>query len=389
MSTTTARSTLIPADVRLANLVRIIQELRSSGALSRSDVARQVGMSLPTVHRLVSDLADLGLVREESTAADGLRLGRPPTVYRFREDAAVLAGIDVGNETTRLALTTLSGRVLVSLSFASELLGRSLCATLAAKIREMLGSARVPADRLAGIGVGVAAVVDTDGVLREPPTHAAWDGLPVREYLSEQLNCEVIVAQDDHLSPIAESSDAGTFPGAASLLVLEIGRGIGIGMTLDGSPVSGAHGRFGRIAGWPVSTPTGTPGRTLGECLVTRGLVDQYRARNGTGNVRDGATLAAAARAGDVEAQAVLGWAACEIADIVTRLQQLCDPQAIVIGGGLARAHDLLQPALSLRLPPDIRIARSVLGEQAVVAGAVLVAGSFVDDWLSRRLARA
>jgi glucokinase len=389
MSTTTARSTLIPADVRLANLVRIIQELRSSGALSRSDVARHVGMSLPTVHRLVSDLADLELVQEENTAADGLRLGRPPTVYRFREDAAVLAGIDVGNETTRLALTTLSGRVLVSLSFPSEQLGRDLCATLAAKIREMLGSAGLPADRLAGVGVGAAAVVDADGVLREPPTHAAWDGLPVREYLSGQLGCEVSVAQDDHLSPIAESSDAGTFPGASSLLVLEIGRGIGIGMTLDGSPVSGAHGRFGRIAGWPVSTPAGTSGRTLGECLVTRGLVDQYRARGGTGYVHDGAALAAAARAGDGEARAVLGWAASEIADIVRRLQQLCDPQAIVIGGGLARAHDLLQPALSLQLPPDIRIARSVLGEQAVVAGAILVAGSFVEDWLSRRLARA
>jgi predicted NBD/HSP70 family sugar kinase len=389
MSTTTARSTLIPADVRLANLVRIIQELRSSGALSRSDVARHVGMSLPTVHRLVSDLADLGLVQEENTAADGLRLGRPPTVYRFREDAAVLAGIDVGNETTRLALTTLSGRVLVSLSFPSEQLGRDLCATLVAKIREMLGSAGLPADRLAGVGVGAAAVVDADGVLREPPTHQAWDGLPVREYLSGQLGCEVTVAQDDHLSPIAESSDAGTFPGASSLLVLEIGRGIGIGMTLDGTPVSGAHGRFGRIAGWPVSTPAGTSGRTLGECLVTRGLVDQYRARGGAGHVHDGATLAAAARTGDGEARAVLGWAAGEIADIVRRVQQLCDPQAIVIGGGLARAHDLLQPALSLQLPPDIRIARSVLGEQAVVAGAILVAGSFVEDWLSRRLARA
>jgi hypothetical protein len=40
-------------------------------------------------------------------------------------------------------------------------------------------------------------------------------------------------------------------------------------------------------------------------------------------------------------------------------------------------------------LPPGVQTARSVLGEHAVVAGAVLVAGSFVEDWLSRRLARA
>ena len=38
---------------------------------------------------------------------------------------------------------------------------------------------------------------------------------------------------------------------------------------------------------------------------------------------------------------------------------------------------------------PACRAARSVLGEQAVVAGAVLVAGSFVESWLSDRMARA
>ena len=101
---------------------------------------------------------------------------------------------------------------------------------------------------------------------------AEWDGLPLRDELGRQLGCEVTVAQDDHLSPIAESSDAGTFPGASSLLVIEIGRGIGVGMTLDGAPIAGAHRRFGRIAGWPVTDPAGAPG-TLGECLVTGGLV--------------------------------------------------------------------------------------------------------------------
>jgi predicted NBD/HSP70 family sugar kinase len=389
ISTAAARSTLVPADMRLANLTRIIQELRSAGGLSRSDVARRVGMSLPTAHRLVSDLADLGLVAEENTAADGARLGRPPVVYSFREDAALLAGVDAGNETTRLALTTLSGRVLAARALPSDQLGRRLPATLVEKIKEMLSSLTPPLNRLVGVGVGIAACVDSDGVLRDPPAHLSWDGLPLRESLSTQLRCEVAVAQDDHLSPIAESSDRGTFPGASSLLVLEIGRGIGVGMTLDGTPISGARGRFGRIAGWPVTDPIGGQVRTLGECLVTRGLVRQYHARGGTGNVHDGASLAAAARDGDRQAQSVLGWAAIEIADVVTRLQQLCDPEAIVIGGGLARAHDLLEPVLARWLPPGVRAARSVLGEQAVVVGAVIVAGSFVESWLSTRLARA
>jgi predicted NBD/HSP70 family sugar kinase len=388
MMTTPARSTYVPADVRLANLARIVHELRHIGALSRSDLARRVGVSLPTVHRLVSDLAEIHLVEEESPEADGSRLGRPPVVYRFRDDAALLAGMDIGNETTRLAITTLGGRVLASQAVTSDRLGRDLGGTLIAKISDMVAATGHSLGQLAGVGVGIAAAVDDGGILRAPPIHTEWDGLPLRDELSSQLGCDVTVAQDDHLSPIAESSDAGTFPGASSLLVVEIGRGIGVGMTLDGAPIAGTHHRFGRIAGWPVTNLAGARG-TLGEFLVTSGLVSQYHDRGGAHDVRDGAALAAAARQGDADAQQVFGWAAGSIAAVVSQIQQLCDPQAVVIGGGLARAYDLLEPVMAPRLPTGLKVARSVLGEQAVVVGAVLVAGSFVESWLSKRLVRA
>lgn len=128
---------------------------------------------------------------------------------------------------------------------------------------------------------------------------------------------------------------------------------------------------------------------TLGECLVTGGLVRLYHGRGGSREVRDGAALAVAARGGDHLAREVFDWAAVSIADLVSRLQLLCDPQAVVIGGGLARAYDLLEPGMAGRLPPRLKVARSVLGEQAVVVGAVFVAGSHVDGWLRKRLARA
>jgi predicted NBD/HSP70 family sugar kinase len=388
MSTAVGRSSQVPADVRLTNLARIVDELRQAGALSRSEVARRVGVSMPTAHRLVSDLADLQLVAEEEPEADNSRLGRPPVVYRFREDAGLLASMDVGNETTRLAVTTLAGRVITAQAVTSDLLGADLPSALVARITDMVSSAGQSLAQLAGAGVGIAASVDPAGFLRAPPIHTEWDGLPLGAELSRGLGCEVTVGQDDHLSPIAESSDAGTFPGASSLLVIEIGRGIGVGMTLDGVPIAGAHRRFGRIAGWPVTSMAGESG-TLGEFLVSGGLVRLYHQCGGSREVREGAALAIAARRGDQRAQEVFEWAAETIADLVGRLQLLCDPEAVVIGGGLARAYDLLEPGMAGRLPPRLKVARSVLGEQAVVVGATLVAGSHVDGWLRNRLARA
>jgi predicted NBD/HSP70 family sugar kinase len=381
------RSSHVPADVRLANLARIVDELRHAGTLSRSEVARRVGVSLPTAHRLVSDLAELELVEEEEPEADNSRLGRPPVVYRFRDDAGLLVGVDVGNETTRLSVTTLAGRVITAQAVTSDRLGHDLSGALVARITELVSGAGQSLAQLAGAGIGVAASVDPAGFLRAPPIHTEWDGLPLGEELGRRLGCEVTVAQDDHLSPIAESSAAGTFPAASSLLVIEIGRGIGAGMTLAGVPIAGAHRRFGRIAGWPVTSPSGVAG-TLGEFLATGGLVGSYHEGGGSRDVRDGAALAMAARGGDRQALDVFEWAAVTIADLVGRLQLFCDPEAVVIGGGLARAYDLLEPGLAGRLPARLKVARSVLGEQAVVVGAVLVAGTHVDDWLRKRLAR-
>lgn len=162
-------------------------------------------------------------------------------------------------------------------------------------------------------------------------------------------------------------------------------------MTIDGVPVSGARYRFGRIAGWLVSDAAGPgrlPGQTLGECLTARGLVCQYQAAGGSPKVRDGVGLAAAARDGDELAGAVFGWAAGEVGQVVARLQLLCDPEAIVIGGGLSRAYDLLEPGVSAALPPGVKVSRSALGEQAVVTGAVLAARSLAQNWLSEQLAR-
>ena len=342
------RSTFVPADVRLANLVRIVQELRGAGSLSRSDVARQVGMSLPTAHRLVADLVDLGLVVQESPAPGYTRLGRPPVVYRFREDVGLLAGIDVGNETTRLAITTLSGRALASRSLPSSKLGRRrLPEMLAGIVAEMIASADPTLGGLAGVGIGIAARVDAAGVLRNPPSHQAWDGLPLREPLSAELGCEVAVAQDDHLSPIAESSDRGTFPGASSLLVLEIGKGIGVGMTLDGVAVAGASGGFGRIAGLAADRarqrPGQDPGRVPGYRRPGRPVPDQGRHRPGSRRRHAGRRGPRAATG-----RPRWSWAGppSRSPTSLPGLQHLCDPEAIVIGGGLARAHDLLDPVL-------------------------------------------
>lgn len=378
----------VPADMRLGNVLRVMDELCHSDTLSRSDLARLTTLGVPTVHRLVLDLQALGLVAEVPVDQGGRQKGRPATMYRLDDNGVVVAGVDIGNETTRWAIASLKGEVLATRTKRTEQIRRHLVDGVTNQLDTLLAELGVQQDKVAGVGIGVSAVVDPlSGVLRDPPQHTNWQGLNLGKLVSERLGCQVAVRQDNHFAAIAETGSMGTFPGAQSIVVVEIGSGIGAALVTNGVTMIGANGRFGRIASWPVSIPRrGVARSTVGASLVAGGLVDDYRRRGGKNQVHDGESLFQAARRGDGVADDVLAWAGREIAELVIRLFRLCDPNGVVLGGGLARGYADLERHLLPHLPTGVVLAPSVLGDNAVVAGAILAAQPYADAWVAQRL---
>ena len=381
---------MIPSDVRVSNALKIVGAIRASDGMAHSDVARKLGLSVPAVHRLMSQLVETGLVSEDAPEPETTSIGRPAAIYRFHEGAGFLAGVDIGNGTTRVILTELNFVERASLSFRTSEFGAKLPSMLAEAILRMQqqqGAGEVP---LIGVGIGISASVDPGtGALHNLTALEEYEGMRLSHELEDVLGCPVAVQQDDHYSALAEGSELGSYPGAGSLLVLEIGYGIGVGMCLNGTPLAGFHGRFGRIADWPRCVANDyIHGATLGEALTTSGLVQQYLQRGGHFPVQDGLGLVEVAQGGESEAVSVLEWAAQEIAQTILRLSLLCDPEVVVFGGGLSQAFDFFAATFE-DLLPEIPVVQSLLKDRAVVTGAVLEASSFVDPWLRSRLLRS
>src|ERR1700734_1753982 len=99
MTAAATRPALALSDVRVTNLARMTRELQDAGALSRAELARRAGLSVPTAHRLIADLVELGLAQRKPAPEGDGRPGGPPVVYRFRDEIALLAAADIGNET--------------------------------------------------------------------------------------------------------------------------------------------------------------------------------------------------------------------------------------------------------------------------------------------------
>ena len=372
---------------RRDNLLALLHELRHADTLTRAELARLTGLAFPTVHRLLAALLDSGLVVEEQATRATGGLGRPASLYRFDRGVARVAGVDIGNETTRVAVAAANGTILGSVSLPTPQIAVDLADGIAASLSAVISALPRPAGPLVGVGVGISASVDpVSGRVARASIHRAWDGLPLQVLLEERLACPVVIEQDDHLSALAELSDRGTVPGASSLVVVNYGRGIGAGVVVDGAVIRGARGRAGRIAEWPAD---GRHGATLGSQLLPDAMTAAYAARGGTGVVTDGATLCQAARDGDPVARSLLGRAVRGIADVFLRLAATFDPENMVMGGGFAGSYDLFEHEIKLAmatLPDPPAVTPSVMGSDAVVVGGLIAADPFAERWLAEQV---
>ena len=376
----------VPADLAVTNSLRVIDKLREAGPLSRAELARRTGLAAPTVSRLVKRLVREGLVRESSELSTS-PMGRPAVLLELDPNGACLVSCDVGNQSTRVALAGLDGRLLATVRGRTPARPGDLVRRIVQSVEALNSEHGRP---IAGVSVGIAAVVDPrGGVLCDPPQHPKWQGYALGEVLEGSLHVPVTVEQDDHLAALAEAGPQGTASGASSVAVLQIGKGIGVGCCLRGRPVSGHGGRFGRVANWPVRSPVGDPwrGRLLGDVLTSSGLSLVYRRLGGTAKLRDGRGVFAAAADGDPFAMQVMQWSGEEIAGLIRDLDALLAPEVVVFGGGLSGSYRALRPIMDPLLPKRIDLRCSVLGDRAVLFGGAAVLRRLSEKYIAARLA--
>lgn len=372
---------------RSENLLALLYELRHGDSLTCSDLSQRTGLASPTVHRLLATLVENRLIVEDSASKITGGLGRPASSYRFNRSVVSVAGVDIGAETTRIAIAGADGTIIAYRSLSTAQVVQDLPTQIGFIIDALMSSVSNEAGPLVGVGVGVPGSLDpTTGVVKRAFIHQELVGLSIKTLLEKRLLCSVVVEKDDHLSVVAEVSDRGTVPDAPSLVVVNYGRGVGVGVVADGVVIKGTHGQAGRVVRWPSKVS----GITLGDVLPLDALLAAYRASGGDHSPVDGISLCELVWAGDPVAGEVVGRAAMELAGVFLHLATIFDPQYMVLGGGFSGSFDLfdqsLREALSvLAYPPEVL--PTAMGSGAVVVGGLLAADQFIETWLRTNVA--
>ncbi len=244
---------VLPEHARGHNRSLVMQTLYRDGQLSRADIARETGLTRVTVSDLVADLIAENLVIEIGHREDA-RPGKPATLLDLNRDAFQILGADLSDrDTFRGAILDLDGKILER---AELPLGGSLGEEAEARVFTLIETLVSRATRpLLGIGVGSPGVVDLGGIVLTAP-NVGWTDLNLQRDLAVRFGVPVVVINDAKAAALAEHS----FGGATSdMMLVKVGRGVGSGLLLGGTPLIGSRFAAGEIGHVVVGTDGGLP----------------------------------------------------------------------------------------------------------------------------------
>ncbi|MFD7470980.1 ROK family protein [Streptomyces sp. NPDC059837] len=374
--------------LRSTNERLLLDRLRTGGAASRAQLARDTGLSKPTVSSALAALEQAGLVREAGTHAP--ERGRVAVLYAPDPAAGYALGIDIGRGWLRVAVADLDGGVVARADVRNRARSSGAMADLVVSTaRQVVANSGLGAHEVAHAVVGTPGVYDEERRRVRYAMHLpGWGRAGLFDRMREELGIPLEIHNDANLAALGEYT-YGVGAGSRLFTYILIGTGLGMGVVSEGRLFTGARGGAGEIGFLPW------PGRqkpeTLEDAVSGVAVVEAARQFGMTGQLTAKAVFDAA-RAGDSAAVRAVRLEGERIAYTVAAAAAVLDPDLVVLGGGVGHSIDLLlrpvRETLRTLTPLRPRIVPGRLGEDAVLLGAVATAlGTARDVVFERRSA--
>jgi predicted NBD/HSP70 family sugar kinase len=343
---------------RTKNLNRrvVLESIRIHGPLERAAIVNRTHLAVQTVSNIVNDLIRQGLVKKCPAKAG--RRGQPARPLDIEPDGALSIGISLDQRSVLGCIANLAGRTLASEEI--PIVGMSgseafkLISQLIDRLHRARGELRSP---VLGIGIAVSGPFGVRSYLMDGPTSAPlWLTNAFVDDLSREAGLPIEIINDSTASTIGQRI-YGAAQDIGSFAHLFVGYGVAVGYFLDDRVYCGVNGNAGEI-GHAMLMPGGH------DCFCgNQGCLEQYLSLYSVSRQLDLDVFSAAgldqfcARIADPDAKAQL-WldnAAEVFRRAVHTIEQLLDPNSIIVGGYMPKP--VLEAVIAAAEPlyPSIR----------------------------------
>ncbi len=333
--------------IRNINRSIILNAIKSKGLISRAELAHETNLSPATVTSIIADLITQGLVFEkEAGESNG---GRRPILLSLNPLGGLVIGVKLMENRAVAVLTDLNSNVLFKDQIdITDSHVDGVVDSLAALVQDILNQSSLNKEKLLGVGVGLAGVVDSKkGILRQSPFFG-WKDTPLRDLLQAKLSVPVYIDNDVNTLALGEKWLGQGLP-EDNFIVITVGRGIGMGMVINGQIYrgkSGGAGEFGHTCVDP-NGPMCSCGKLgcLESYLGDRALLATARKQVGE-EILSFEDFLQKAYNGNAAAAAVLANAGNLLGVEIANLVNILDPKLILISGEGVHMGDLFFSAL-------------------------------------------
>ena len=277
-------------------------------------------------------------------------------------------GVDIGGTTVKMGIFKFDGETVDKweIKTRTENKGSAILPDVAYSVAEKLKEHAIPKEAVLGIGVGVPAPVSEDGIVNGT-ANLGWEYKEVKHELEELTGIKVKVGNDANVAALGEMWKGGGL-GQKNIVMVTLGTGGHICVNYEETDQCGCGNR-----GCLEQYASATGIVRLAKKKLEAGTADTVlNAENLTAkDVFD------AVKAGDQVAMEIAEEFGRYLGYALTNIAALVDPAAIVIGGGVSKAGEILldyvEKAYKERVffaNKKVRFALAQLGNDAGIFGA-------------------
>jgi N-acetylglucosamine repressor len=324
--------------IKAMNRSLLLNIIRREERISRKQLTELSGLSVGAVSGIVSELLLNNWILE--IGEGDYTGGRRQTLIKLNPKAGYAMGIKVMETRIIGAITNFSGEIV---HYWDETTGfpkhpDEFAKHLASSIQTALKKARLETNRLFGIGVGLAGhIQSTNGIVHYSPFFG-WRNVPLAQLIHQHLQLPVYIENDVNTLTITEQL-FGAGRHHTNFLVVTIGRGIGLGLVINGQLYRGSRGGAGEF-GHTVIAQNPREFATLEDIAADPTMLAEAK----TQSLQE---LVKAADAGDENARQILARSGEYVGAGLANLINILNPELLIVSGeGILAGDYRLQPML-------------------------------------------
>ncbi|MEH7416876.1 ROK family protein [Neobacillus drentensis] len=325
--------------VKRNNKSLVLQMIIEKEPISRADIAQVTGLNKGTVSSMVNELLEEELIYESGPGESSG--GRRPVLLHFNKAAGYAIGIDIGVNYILSVLTDLKGNIIIeknqliqdsSFPAVNELVKTGIHALLHEMPHSKYGAV--------GVGLGVAGIVDKEGMVLLAP-NLGWKYVTLKSEIEEVFKLPVIIENEANAGAYGEKQ-LGAGQQFENIIYISAGIGIGVGIILNGELYQGNNGYSGEFGHMIIDVD----GRPCG--CGSRGCWEMYASEHTLLKLTNhkGASLESLielAEKGDKETLELFEEIGCYLGYGINNIINTFNPQQVIIGNRLAKAKKWLE----------------------------------------------